>query len=87
VSGTSLTAVADGAVTIGAEEYGFSASGDDSLLVGDWAVTANQAISSSSTPAYDSATTLTFKASVSNVSVISAYCQTIVLQASINLAL
>ena len=88
VSGTSLAAVVGGgAVVAGVEGYGFAASGGDSSLVGDWPVTAGQAISASSTPAYDSVTTLTFKAAMSAASVAGVYTQTIVLQASANLGL
>lgn len=87
VSGTSLAAVADGAVTAGSEEYGFAASGGDSILVGDWAVVANQPISASSTAANNSVTTLTFKASVGGATVSGVYTQNIVLQASANLGL
>ena len=86
-SGSSLSNVSDSAVTAGSAEYGFAASGGDSQLTGDYAVAASQAISSSSTPAYNSATTLTFKASISGASVAGAYTQTIVLQASVNLGL
>ena len=87
VSGTSLTAVADGAVTAGSEEYGFAASGDDNLLSGDNAVAVGLQIAVSSTPVYNSQETLTFKASVSKVTTAGARSQTIILQASANLTL
>ena len=74
-------------VVAGVEAYGFAAAGGDSQLVGDWAVTAGQSISASSTPVYDSATTLTFKATIDGGSVAGAYTQTVILQASVNLGL
>lgn len=74
-------------VVAGVEAYGFATAGDDSQLVGDWAVTAGQSISASSTPVTNSATALTFKATIGGGSEVGAYSQTIVLQASVNLGL
>lgn len=87
VSGSSLTAVADGTVSAGVEEYGFASSGDDNLLSGDNAVTAGTQLAASSTPVYNSQTTLTFKASVSQATTAGARSQTIILQAAANLTL
>lgn len=83
-----LTDVGSGhAVVAGVEAYGVAASGMDSYLVGDWAVTAGQTLASSSTPVSSSGTALTFKATIGGGSVVGAYSQTIVLQASVNLGL
>lgn len=83
-----LTDVGGGhAMVAGVEAYGVAASGMDSYLVGDWAVTAGQTLASSSTPVSSSGTALTFKATIDGGSVIGAYSQTIVLQASVNLGL
>lgn len=87
LSGTSLASVADGTVTAGFEEYGLATSGGDGSLVGDNAITLNMAVATSSTPAYNSQTTLTFKASRSAASVSGIYSQNITLQAAVNLTL
>jgi len=85
VSGTSMTAVADGAVTAGSAEYGMAASGADSLVSGDVAVTAPLSLASSATPVQNRQTTLTFKASMAWSTALSAsYSQNIVLVASAN---
>lgn len=85
VSGTSMTAVADGAVTVGSAEYGMAASGADSLIVGDVAVTAPLSLASAATPVLNRQTTLTFKASMAwNTALNAAYTQNIVLVASAN---
>lgn len=87
VSGNSLPAVADGAVSIGVEEYGFSASGGDSQLTGDVAVTNGLVIASASTVVTDSQITLAFKASVKTDTVEQVYTQNITLTAVTNLNL
>jgi len=87
LSGTNLTNVADGSVTAGVEEYGLATNGGDSSLVGDNAIVLSMALAASSTPVYNSQTTLTFKASQSAVSVPGVYAQTITLQAAVNLTL
>lgn len=77
ISGTSLTAVADGSVTAGEEEYGFSGSGLDNQLSGDVAITDSLLVSASSTSVTGSATVLTFKASISSGSTSGSYSQSI----------
>lgn len=84
VSGSGLSAVTDGSVTAGAEEYGFSAQGTESIVSGDVAVQAGTAVASASAPKTGSETVLTFKASMSVSSVSGIYSQTIILSASAN---
>lgn len=85
VSGTSIAAVADGTVTAGSEEYGFSAAGTESGVTGDVAVAASTLISSFSGPITMSATVMTFKASKSPASAPGSYSQTVTIAASANI--
>ncbi len=86
VSGTGLSPVSDGAVTAGSEEYGLAASGSDSLISSDVAITPSLALASTSTPVRNgSPTTITIKAAISNSSASAAYNQTITLISSANL--
>ena len=82
VSGTSLTAVSDGTVTAGAEEYGVAVSGLDAAFSDDRGITAGLNLSSSSTPVISAQTTLTFKAAISSGSTAGSRSQTITLTAS-----
>lgn len=84
VTGSSVSAVADGAVTAGAEEYGFAATGGDSLFADDRALTPGLNVASTSTTAVDSQTILTFKASISASTAAGAYSQTISFLAAVN---
>jgi len=85
VSGTSVTAVSDGSITAGQTEYGFGASGSDSLFSDDRSLIARN-ISSTSTVVTGSQTVLTFKASVASLgSSVANYSQTITLTAANNL--
>lgn len=85
VSGTSIANVADGTVTAGSEEYGFSGSGSENQISGDVGVTAGVLIASTSSPITNSQTTLTFKASMSPSTAGGSYSQTITIAASANL--
>ena len=82
VSGTSLTAVSDGTVSAGSEEYGVAVSGPDASFGDDRAIAASLNLSSSSTPVTDTPTVLTFKASISSGSTAGARSQSITLTAS-----
>lgn len=84
VSGTGLTAVSDGTVSAGSEEYGLSADGDDSLISGDVAVSAGTSLASSAVAIENSPTILTFKASMNAATVVNIYSQTVTLSASAN---
>ena len=85
VSGTSISAVADGTVTAGSEEYGFSAAGTESGVSGDVAVAASTLVSSSSGPITNSATVMTFKASMSSATTPGSHSQTVAVSASANI--
>lgn len=82
ISGTSLTAVSDGTVSAGSEEYGVAVSGPDAAFGDDRAIAASLNLSSSSTPVTDTPTVLTFKASISSGSTAGARSQSITLTAS-----
>lgn len=85
VSGTSLTAVSDGTVSAGTEEYGVAVSGLDASFGDDRSIIAGRNLSSSSTPVDGAQTTLTFKAAMSASSVAGARSQSVILTASTNL--
>lgn len=85
VSGTSLSAVSDGTVSVGTEEYGVAVSGIDAAFSNDRAIVASLNLSSSSTPVTSGSTTLTFKAAISASSVAGARSQSITLTASTNI--
>ncbi|MCX6780052.1 MAG: hypothetical protein NT034_02625 [Candidatus Magasanikbacteria bacterium] len=86
VSGSSLTAVGDGAVDgVGStEEYGLAVSGSHAAYVTDAAIVANLVLASSVTIASGDATTLTFKAVRSANTAAQSYSQTLVLTAAAN---
>jgi len=86
VAGTSITGVADGAVTAGSEEYGVAVAGVDAVFSDDKAVTANHAIASSNSVVVDRQATLTFKGSINSDSrPAGSYNQTVTLLAATNL--
>lgn len=85
VSGSSINAVGDGAVTAGSEEYGFSASGSESQVSGDVAVAASTLLAATSSPISDSIITMTFKASINDSSTAGSYNQAVTVVASANL--
>ncbi|MBU0546189.1 hypothetical protein KKA13_02950 [Patescibacteria group bacterium] len=85
LTGTSISAVSDGAVTAGAEEYGLSATGFDSLIMGDVGITNGLNISVSGTPVTSVSTILGLKASISPATTPGARSQNISLVASANL--
>jgi hypothetical protein len=85
VSGTSLTAVADGSVTAGQEEYGVALIGVDVAFADDRAVAGGLNLSSSSSPVTAAETTLIFKASIASSTATGARSQTVTLNASTNL--
>ncbi len=84
VSGSSPTAVSDGAVTAGSEEYGITTSGTYSAVSTHVAVVAGLTLASASVPVTNEATTLTFKASRNTNSTAATYSQTVVLSAATN---
>lgn len=84
VSGSMPAAVTDGSVTAQSEEYGFTASGSQSLISTDVAVAAGRQIASASQETRNATTTLTFKASRSTGTVVGSYSQTINLVVSAN---
>ncbi len=85
VSGSSLTAVTDGAVDgVGSvEEYGLAVSGSHAAYVTDAAVVNGLVLSSFSAPANDQ-TTLTFKAIRSSNTTVQTYSQDIVVTLAAN---
>ncbi len=83
VSGSMPTAVADGTVTAGADEYGVSASGAGALISGDVAVTEGLAIALSTNEVIQATTTLAFKASYLSGTP-GSYSQSMTLTASAN---
>ncbi len=85
VSGTSITSVSDGSVSANSEEYGLAVSGDDRFFSDDRGISPGLVLAASSTAVSASATTLTFKASMSSGSSAGSYSQTVVLGASANL--
>jgi hypothetical protein len=85
VSGSVITAVGDGAVSAGSEEYGFSASGSDSQIVGDVAVAASTLVAATSTPTGGGVTNMTFKASINGSTASGNYSQTVTVSASANI--
>lgn len=84
VSGTGLTAVSDGEVTVGSEEYGVSTSGSESVVSGDVGVEGGTFLAESISAIDNSVTQLTFKASINAASVVGSYNQTVTLSASAN---
>jgi len=64
VSGTVLTAVSDGAVTAGSEEYGMAVSGADAAFADDRGVSAGLALASANSAVTSREATLTFKAAI-----------------------
>ncbi len=83
--GTSLSAVSDGAVTAGQEEYGIAVSGVDSAFVDDRAITAGLNLAASSSAVADIATVATFKAAISNNTAPGARSQSVTFAISTNL--
>ena len=85
VSGTSLSAVSDGTVSPGVEEYGVAVSGTDAAFSNDQAIAVGLNLSSSSTPVASAQSTLIFKAAMSSMSVVGGRSQSITLTASTNI--
>jgi hypothetical protein len=84
VTGTSVKPVADGTVTAGSEEYGVTTTGAQSLVTTDVAVTNGLQLASAVNAIVGSATTLIFKASISDATAPATYSQNITLSASSN---
>lgn len=82
VSGTMPAAVSGGAVVAGTEGYGFTASGANSVIVGDVAVAPGVVISNTLSQAINDITALTFKAAMSATSTAGSYSQSIDLVAT-----
>ncbi|MFA5127685.1 MAG: hypothetical protein WC457_01605 [Patescibacteria group bacterium] len=85
VSGSSITDVADGAVTAGQEEYGYAALGSDSLIIGDTAVATGTIIASYDGETNASNIELGFKASKSASTAVGDYAQSISFAAAANI--
>ncbi len=85
VSGSSLAAVSDGAVSAGAEEYGVAVSGADRAFSDDRSVIAGRVLASSSTPVVGAQTVLTFKAGMSLSTSVGARSQSATIMASTNI--
>lgn len=66
VIGVGLTAVSDGSVTIGEEEYGMAVSGSDAVFADDRSVIAGRVLANKTSPAIGSQTEVTFKAAISS---------------------
>jgi len=84
VSGSTITAVSDGAVSAGSEEYGLALSGTNRAFSNDRSVI-SQTLASSNTATTDEQLDLTFKASISSATLVGSYTQTITLTATANL--
>jgi len=84
VSGSSLANVTDGLVTAGQEEYGLAVSGSDALFTDDEGVMSGLNLAASTTPVTNSATVITFKASISESTASGSRSQDVVLTASAN---
>ena len=67
VSGTSLTAVADGEVTVGQEEYGIAVVGADAVTTTDRGITQWLTLANNAGPVIGRQTELVFKAAISSV--------------------
>lgn len=83
VSGSMPTAVSDGTVTAGADEYGVSTSGGNAATSGDVAVANGLVLASATTDIVQTTTTVAFKASYNTVSA-GTYSQALVLTAAAN---
>ncbi|GEM_PF-930040 len=87
VTGNSINSVSDGAVTVGAEEYGVSVSGGASLVTGDVGVTSGLGLARVLSPIDFSTTTLMFKASISDSTTPGTYSQSVPLIVASNLGI
>lgn len=85
VSGSSIADVADGSVTAGQEEYGYAASGSDSLIVGDIAVATGTVVASFGGETTASSVELEFKASKNASTIAGDYAQSISFAAAANI--
>ncbi|MDD2758562.1 MAG: hypothetical protein PHD72_04315 [Patescibacteria group bacterium] len=85
VAGTVITAVADGTVSAGSEEYGFTVSGNESQFSNDVAVASSVLLAASTGPVTNSLTVLNFKASMASSTTAGSYSQTVTVSASANL--
>lgn len=84
VSGTGLTAVSDGTVTVGEEEYGLAVSGSDAVFADDRSVIAGRILANKTSPAIGSQTMVTFKAAISSTTPSGSKNQTISIGVSAN---
>lgn len=84
ISGGGVTAVADGAVTAGNDEYGVAVAGDHRAFSDDRGVTNGRVLAVTSSPAYSVTSTLTFKASYSPGFPAQAFNQTFTLLVTAN---
>ena len=85
VSGSTITAVSDGSVTLGQEEYGVAVGGVNRVPTTDVGVVSGLLLSSTSTSILGDTTTLTFKASRTSVTTPGTYSQSINITASGNI--
>ncbi|TAN34266.1 hypothetical protein EPN28_00240 [Patescibacteria group bacterium] len=81
-SGTSLTDVSDGAVTIGVEEYGVAVSGSNASFANDRGIAAGLNLASTTQSVTGVTTTLTFKAAISGSTAFAVYTHTITIIAA-----
>lgn len=84
VAGTSISSVADGAVSAGSEEYGLALEGANRAYANDMAVLAPRVLSSNSASVTNDQLDMIFRASISPTSTASVYSQTISLTAAVN---
>lgn len=85
-TGIMPSAVSDGTVSAGSEEYGMSVSGSNAAFTNDRSVTSGRVLASATVPVINDITTLTFKASISSASAAAANDnQAITLTVSANL--
>ena len=85
VSGTTPTAVADGSVTAGVEEYGVAVTGDQAAFVDDRSVIGGRQIAFSDSAILSSVTVVSFKAAAASPSGSgSSYAHTVTITASAN---
>lgn len=85
VSGANnINDVADGTVTAGAEEYGIKTSGGNGVLTNDTAINGTVTVASASTPVASSATTVLFRAAVSQSTISGSYSHAVTFSITAN---
>lgn len=79
-----ITAVSDGSVTAGSEEYGLAVSGTDAAFVDDRSIIATRVLASATVPVNSRPLTITVKASRTSVTSYGSKSQSIILNLSAN---